>query len=54
MDAVEVLTLHKVLTKVTNTVPQSYLDHTGSNILFLSIYVKADIFVLEGAQCKVI
>lgn len=53
-DAVEVSTLHKILTGVTNTVPQSYLDHTGSNVLFLSIYVKGDIFALERVRCKVI
>lgn len=48
------LTLHKMLTRVTDTMPRSYLDHTGSNVLFLSIYVNGDIFVLERAQCKVI
>lgn len=43
-----------MLARVRNTMPQSSLDHTGSNVLFLSIHLKEDIFVLERAQCKVI
>lgn len=54
MDAVEVPTFHRMLTEVTNAMPRSYLDHTGSDVLLLSVYLKADIFVLERAQCKVI
>lgn len=54
MDAEEVSSLHEMLIGVTNSVPQSSLDHTGSNVLFLSIHSKEDIFVLERAQCKVI
>jgi len=52
--AEEVSRLNKMLARVRNTMPQSSLDHTGSNVLFLSIHLKEDIFVLERAQCKVI